>query len=238
MPVKRSAGRRSLPPVPTEAHGRAGRSQAVRDRRRAQRARRGQGAGRSPACRSTASSRRTASAATGPSATGRPQRIYRSLHINTSRDRMAYADFPMPADYPDFPHHALMAALFRGLCPSLRAARADHLCDRGRCVPSALGPAHGGSRSRTERPPLPRAHRRQRPSLRPALAGAAAARAASPATAARARLSRRPTEPIDSARPARDRGRHGQQRRRHRLRGLPARVSRPISICRPGAARG
>src|ERR1700745_1215583 len=30
---------------------------------------------------------------------------YRSLHINTSRDRMEYADFPMPRDYPDFPHH-------------------------------------------------------------------------------------------------------------------------------------
>jgi cation diffusion facilitator CzcD-associated flavoprotein CzcO len=39
-------------------------------------------------------------------------RIYRSLHINTSRDRMAYADFPMPKDYPDFPHHALMARYF------------------------------------------------------------------------------------------------------------------------------
>jgi cation diffusion facilitator CzcD-associated flavoprotein CzcO len=39
-------------------------------------------------------------------------RIYRSLHINTSRERMAYADFPMPADYPDFPHHALIADYF------------------------------------------------------------------------------------------------------------------------------
>lgn len=38
--------------------------------------------------------------------------IYRSLHINTSRDRMAYADFPMPADYPDFPHHTLMGRYF------------------------------------------------------------------------------------------------------------------------------
>src|SRR5919199_3729371 len=37
---------------------------------------------------------------------------YRSLHINTSRDRMEYADFPMPADYPDFPHHAQIAAYF------------------------------------------------------------------------------------------------------------------------------
>ena len=30
---------------------------------------------------------------------------YRSLHINTSRERMEYSDFPMPPSYPDFPHH-------------------------------------------------------------------------------------------------------------------------------------
>jgi dimethylaniline monooxygenase (N-oxide forming) len=37
---------------------------------------------------------------------------YRSLHINTSRDRMAYADLPMPRHYPDFPHHSLVARYF------------------------------------------------------------------------------------------------------------------------------
>jgi len=37
---------------------------------------------------------------------------YKSLHINTSRKRMEYADFPMPADYPDFPHHSQIAAYF------------------------------------------------------------------------------------------------------------------------------
>src|SRR6476469_4461658 len=37
---------------------------------------------------------------------------YRSLHINTSRDRMEYADFPMPHDYPDFPHHTQIARYF------------------------------------------------------------------------------------------------------------------------------
>jgi hypothetical protein len=37
---------------------------------------------------------------------------YRSLHINTSRDRMEYADYPMPADYPDFPHHSQIARYF------------------------------------------------------------------------------------------------------------------------------
>jgi dimethylaniline monooxygenase (N-oxide forming) len=37
---------------------------------------------------------------------------YRDLHINTSRDRMAYSDFPMPADYPDYPHHSQIASYF------------------------------------------------------------------------------------------------------------------------------
>jgi dimethylaniline monooxygenase (N-oxide forming) len=37
---------------------------------------------------------------------------YRDLHINTSRDRMAYADYPMPAEYPDYPHHTQIAAYF------------------------------------------------------------------------------------------------------------------------------
>ncbi len=37
---------------------------------------------------------------------------YRDLHINTSRDRMQYSDFPMPASYPDFPHHTQIAAYF------------------------------------------------------------------------------------------------------------------------------
>ena len=37
---------------------------------------------------------------------------YRSLHINTSREKMAYSDFPMPAHYPDFPHHSHIAEYF------------------------------------------------------------------------------------------------------------------------------
>ena len=37
---------------------------------------------------------------------------YRSLHINTSRERMQYRAFPMPSDYPDFAHHTLLARYF------------------------------------------------------------------------------------------------------------------------------
>lgn len=51
---------------------------------------------------------------------------YRSLHINTSRQRMAFSDFPMPADYPDFPHHSLILQYFEnyvdhfGIRPHIR----------------------------------------------------------------------------------------------------------------------
>ena len=35
---------------------------------------------------------------------------YRSLCLNTSRDRSGFRDFPMPRDFPDFPHHSQMAS--------------------------------------------------------------------------------------------------------------------------------
>lgn len=38
---------------------------------------------------------------------------YESLHINTSRDRMSYADYPMPPDYPDFPGHKPIEDYFK-----------------------------------------------------------------------------------------------------------------------------
>ncbi len=37
---------------------------------------------------------------------------YEGLYINTSRDRMQYADYPMPRSYPDFPHHTQIARYF------------------------------------------------------------------------------------------------------------------------------
>ena len=37
---------------------------------------------------------------------------YKSLHINTSRDKMEYSDFPMPDSFPDFPHHSDIAKYF------------------------------------------------------------------------------------------------------------------------------
>src|SRR3954464_11424864 len=38
---------------------------------------------------------------------------YRSLHIATSKERLSFADFPMPAHYPDFPHHSELHAWLR-----------------------------------------------------------------------------------------------------------------------------
>jgi dimethylaniline monooxygenase (N-oxide forming) len=37
---------------------------------------------------------------------------YKSLHINTSRRMMAYATYPMPEDYPDYPNHWQIARYF------------------------------------------------------------------------------------------------------------------------------
>lgn len=37
---------------------------------------------------------------------------YRTLHINTSRGLMAYATYPMPEDYPDYPDHFQIARYF------------------------------------------------------------------------------------------------------------------------------
>ncbi|HVS28294.1 MAG TPA: NAD(P)-binding domain-containing protein [Solirubrobacteraceae bacterium] len=37
---------------------------------------------------------------------------YRSLHINTSRERMEYSDYPMPKDWPDYCHHSHIRKYF------------------------------------------------------------------------------------------------------------------------------
>ena len=39
--------------------------------------------------------------------------VYKSLHINTHRDRMEYRDYPMPHDYPDYPSHSLIYSYFQ-----------------------------------------------------------------------------------------------------------------------------
>jgi hypothetical protein len=41
---------------------------------------------------------------------------YRSLHIDTSKHRLSFKDFPMPDDYPDFPHHTQVKAYLDAYC--------------------------------------------------------------------------------------------------------------------------
>ncbi|MFC4125311.1 flavin-containing monooxygenase [Nocardia rhizosphaerae] len=38
---------------------------------------------------------------------------YQSLHIDTSKYRLQFEDFPAPADWPDFPHHAQLLQYFK-----------------------------------------------------------------------------------------------------------------------------
>ena len=78
---------------------------------------------------------------------------YRSLHINTSRERMQYAAFPMPASYPDFPQHQLIAEYFDAYVDHFgfrdritfdtRVTRAERLAD-GRWEVSTDGGATRG----------------------------------------------------------------------------------------------
>lgn len=37
---------------------------------------------------------------------------YPSLHIDTSKRRLAFEDHPVPTDWPDFPHHSQLLAYF------------------------------------------------------------------------------------------------------------------------------
>jgi hypothetical protein len=48
---------------------------------------------------------------------------YRSLHINTSRDRMQLGDFPMPRDFPDYPHHEAIAAYLESYAEHFELSR-------------------------------------------------------------------------------------------------------------------
>lgn len=51
---------------------------------------------------------------------------YQSLHIDTSKWRLAFEDYPVPADWPDYPHHAQLLRYFHdyvdhfGLRPHIR----------------------------------------------------------------------------------------------------------------------
>ena len=156
---------------------------------------------------------------------------YRTLHINTSRERMEYSDFPMPKSYPDFPHHTHIAEYFDDYVDHFGLRESHRLRDRCRARRASLTDGTWEITLDTgEAAPLRRARRRQRPPLGRALARARVPRQLRRGRDARPRLPRR----RDLRRQARRRPRHGQQRDGHRRRGEPRRPRRPSS--RPAAA--
>jgi len=61
---------------------------------------------------------------------------YQSLHIDTSKWRLQFEDFPVPDGWPDFPHHSLIDAYFNayvdrfGLRPLIRFDTSVDRCER------------------------------------------------------------------------------------------------------------
>ena len=84
-----------------------------------------------PGSPTTASRCPTRSAATGTSSNPNgTSACYESLHIDTSKWRLAFEDFPVPADWPDFPHHSQLLPVLQGLRRPLRPAGDDHVQHR------------------------------------------------------------------------------------------------------------
>ncbi len=63
--------------------------------------------------------------------------VYESLHIDTSKTRLQFEDFPVPDEWPDFPSHRLMHDYFRAYVDALRAARPDRVRGRASTRPAA-----------------------------------------------------------------------------------------------------
>lgn len=69
---------------------------------------------------------------------------YASLHINTSKTRMAFSDFPMPDDYPPYPHHRQILAYFESYVDHFGVRAAI----RFRTEVAEVAPEEGGWRVR------------------------------------------------------------------------------------------
>jgi dimethylaniline monooxygenase (N-oxide forming) len=77
---------------------------------------------------------------------------YAGLHINTSRERMEFSDYPMPKSFPDYPHHSHIARYFDdyaahfGFRDRIRfecgIERAEHLADGTWELTTEHGDAH------------------------------------------------------------------------------------------------
>lgn len=65
---------------------------------------------------------------------------YKSLSINTSRERMEYSDYPMPKSYPVFPHHTQIAEYFNNYIDHFHVRPHIHF----NCLVTAANPLEGG----------------------------------------------------------------------------------------------
>ncbi len=54
---------------------------------------------------------------------------YRSLHIDTSKHRLSFKDFPMPEHYPDFPHHTQIKAYLEEYAAAFDLKRNIEFCN-------------------------------------------------------------------------------------------------------------
>jgi hypothetical protein len=91
---------------------------------------------------------------------------YRSLHINTSRRRMEFSDFPMDESLGDFPHHRHVAEYFERYCAAFslgESIQLEHEVLACRPLSEKGGPAADAPRAKaggvdTARAPAPDAH--------------------------------------------------------------------------------
>ena len=95
--------------------------------------------------------------------------VYESLHIDTSKTRLQFEDFPVPEEWPDFPSHRLMHDYFRDYVDHFGLRDGIEFgvgVDAARRTPDGLG-RHAVDR---RDPLLHRPGRRQRPPLEAAAA--------------------------------------------------------------------
>ncbi|MBO0855081.1 MAG: NAD(P)-binding domain-containing protein [Nocardia sp.] len=73
---------------------------------------------------------------------------YRSLHIDTSKHQLSFKDFPMPEQFPDFPHHTQIKQYLDSYCAAFDLHRSIEFRNR---VLHARRLSGGGWELRTER---------------------------------------------------------------------------------------
>ena len=96
--------------------------------------------------------------------------VYESLHIDTSKTRLQFEDFPVPEEWPDFPQPPADARLLPRVRRPLRAAGRDRVRHRRRARRRSATDGLGRDPVDRRDPLLHRPGRRQRPPLEPAAA--------------------------------------------------------------------